>query len=70
VSAGEKDVSRVVTDDVGEARLRIFERVDRNFRRMRCGIMVGKDENILEAEDVTVRRGAKEAMMAIALSIL
>jgi len=70
VSAGENDVSRVVTEDVGEARLRIFERVDRNFRRMRCGTMVGNDENILEAEEVTVRNGAKEAIVASDLSIL
>lgn len=70
MSAGEYDVSSFVIEDVGEARLRILERVDRNFRRMRCGTMVGNDENILEAEEVMLRNGAKEAIISAALSIL
>jgi len=32
--------------------------------------MVGNDENILEAEEVTVRNGAREAIVIVALSIL
>ena len=43
VSAGLNEVCREVRDEVGVCLLRIFERVDLNFLRMRCGTNVGID---------------------------
>ena len=37
MSAGESDVSSAVMEDVGDALLRIFDLVERNFRLIRCG---------------------------------
>jgi hypothetical protein len=41
VSEGLKEVLREAMLDVGVCRDRILERVERNFRRMRCGRMTG-----------------------------
>ena len=52
VSAGAKDVWRAVIDDAGVILLRNFDRVERNFRLMRCGSregIDGQDVNILIA---------------------
>ena len=42
VSAGEKDVSREASDDVGDCLLRIRERVALHFLRTRCGMKLGR----------------------------
>jgi len=43
VSAGLKEVLRPAMEEVGACLLRIFDRVERSFRRMRWGRMVGID---------------------------
>lgn len=43
VSAGLKDVCSDVRDEDGTCLLRIFDRVDLNFLRIRCGTKVGID---------------------------
>jgi len=49
VSAGESDVSNAVMEDVGEALLRIFDLVERNFRLILCGMNEGNEERSFEA---------------------
>lgn len=44
--------------DVGDARLRICDRVDRSFRRILCGMNEGIVEMSFEAVVVTSRNGA------------
>lgn len=45
VSAGEKDVSREESDEVGDCLLRMRERVALHFRRTRCGMKLGRAES-------------------------
>ena len=49
MSTGEKDVSIEEIDDVGDALLRILERVDRNLRRNLCGRITG-----MEGQDIGI----------------
>lgn len=44
VSAGEKEVSREASDDVGDCLLRIRERVALHFLRTRCGMKLGNTD--------------------------
>lgn len=41
VLAGLKDSSSEAIEEAGACRERIFERVDRNRRRRRCGMQIG-----------------------------
>ena len=43
VCAPVKEVLRLAIEDVGECLERTFERVERSFRRNRCGSKTGKD---------------------------
>ena len=53
VSAGLKEVLRVAIEDVGVCLARIFDLVDRSFRRSLCGNKTGREgqeSGILETE--------------------
>lgn len=49
MSCGEKEVCKVVMEDDGAVLLRNLERVDRNLRRMRCGMMEVMDGRDIRA---------------------
>lgn len=57
MSAGDNDVSSAVMEDVGDALLRIFDLVERNFRLMRCGMKDGNEERSFEAVVAALRSG-------------
>jgi len=57
VSAGDSDVSSAVMEDVGDALLRIFDLVERNFRLILCGINEGIEESSFEAVVAASRSG-------------
>jgi len=57
VSAGDNDVSNAVMEDVGDALLRIFDLVERNFRLIRCGMNEGNEERSFEAVVAASRSG-------------
>ena len=57
MSAGESDVSSAVMEDVGDALLRIFDLVERNFRLILCGMKEGIEERSFEAVVAASRSG-------------
>ena len=62
VSAGSYDVCRAVMEEVGEILLLILERVERNFRRRRCGRNIGIEGHDVGTLPVESMRAASSRM--------